>query len=292
VGAPGDSNRNGEYAGAAYVYELAGNMWKLTAKLIASGGMEQDFAGDGVAIDTTFAVVGAPTGIYSTRPGVVYIFRRYGETWTQIQTLSASDASYQNVFGLRVSMDLNWMVVGAYQDTTRGSGAAYVFRLDDSIWVEKFKLTASDGRRGDVFGAECSIEMPYILIGAQNATRNFSAQGAAYVYKFGPTSVTGSNDGFVPPFSLLQNYPNPFNSTTTISFYLPLRAKASLKVFDLLGRAVATALDDTRSAGTQMVRFDASQLSSGVYLYVLEARLIQNGEVHSWRESRKFVLIR
>lgn len=86
-------------------------------------------------------------------------------------------------------------------------------------------------------------------------------------------------------FSLGQNYPNPFNPATTIEFTLPADGRASLKVFDVLGREVATLLDEGRKAGEiQRVVFDASRLASGVYI----ARLESGGK----QLFRKMVLIK
>jgi hypothetical protein len=67
-----------------------------------------------------------------------------------------------------------------------------------------------------------------------------------------------------------QNYPNPFNPTTNINFALPTAQNITLKVYDMLGREVATLLNNQRiSAGQQTISFDASGLSSGVYIYQL-----------------------
>jgi len=72
-------------------------------------------------------------------------------------------------------------------------------------------------------------------------------------------------------FALMQNYPNPFNPTTMISYQIPAGNTVSLKVFDAIGREVATLLNETKDAGSYSVNFDASKLSSGVYIYRLES---------------------
>jgi hypothetical protein len=74
---------------------------------------------------------------------------------------------------------------------------------------------------------------------------------------------------------LAQNYPNPFNPATVIRFNVAqvnnLRYNVSLKVYDLLGREVATLVDGPVPAGTHTVKFDGSALSSGLYYYRLQA---------------------
>ncbi len=72
-------------------------------------------------------------------------------------------------------------------------------------------------------------------------------------------------------FSLDQNYPNPFNPSTQISFELDRYEHVNLSVYDVLGRQIQVLVSDDLRAGKHTVRFDASRLSSGVYIYVLQA---------------------
>jgi hypothetical protein len=73
--------------------------------------------------------------------------------------------------------------------------------------------------------------------------------------------------GMPAEFSLKQNYPNPFNPETVISYQMPVSGKASLKIFDMLGRAVATLVDEVKEAGTYNVSFNGRAFTSGAYFY-------------------------
>ena len=83
---------------------------------------------------------------------------------------------------------------------------------------------------------------------------------------------------------LSQNYPNPFNPSTTISYNLPKAARVTLKVYDILGREIATLVNDQKQPGSYRVTFDGSSLASGVYFYQLRA----GNDV----ETRKLVLLK
>jgi hypothetical protein len=72
-------------------------------------------------------------------------------------------------------------------------------------------------------------------------------------------------------YALEQSYPNPFNPTTSIAYQIPVQSKVSLKVYDVLGREVATLVNGEQSAGSKVVQFNGSNLASGVYYYRLSA---------------------
>jgi hypothetical protein len=89
---------------------------------------------------------------------------------------------------------------------------------------------------------------------------------------FGLITEVEPVDNTVPNnFKLAQNYPNPFNPSTTVKFSIPQTTKVLLKVYDMLGREVATLIDSEKAAGNYEVNFDASKYASGVYVYTLSA---------------------
>lgn len=120
----------------------------------------------------------------------------------------------------------------------------------------------------------------------------FSGVGANYnlfLAKLGTGKPVVVDDGSsdrvsVDEFRLMQNYPNPFNPTTTISYQLPQAGQVSLKVYDVLGKEVASLVNERKPAGSYSVEFEGADLASGIYLYQLRA----GGFV----EVRKMVLLR
>jgi len=87
----------------------------------------------------------------------------------------------------------------------------------------------------------------------------------------GETTSVPEEDAVPVTYALHQNYPNPFNGSSDIGFRISELSYARLQVFDLLGREVATLVNERKPAGSYVVRFDASGLASGVYIYRLQA---------------------
>ena len=85
-----------------------------------------------------------------------------------------------------------------------------------------------------------------------------------------PTS-SGNDAITVTKFNLEQNYPNPFNPSTSIKYAISNKQFVSLKVYDVLGKDVATLVSEQKPAGIYEIEFDASNLSSGIYYYRLVA---------------------
>jgi hypothetical protein len=85
-------------------------------------------------------------------------------------------------------------------------------------------------------------------------------------------------------FVLFQNYPNPFNPTTVINYQLLVASQVVIRAYDVLGREVATLVNERKSAGSYQVDFDAHSLSGGVYFYRMQAG--------SYKETKKMELIK
>ncbi len=101
----------------------------------------------------------------------------------------------------------------------------------------------------------------------------YSAIGPVNMWAAAGCTGTVTNVGYTEApvsFKLSQNYPNPFNPTTKISYALPKSGLVTLRVYDILGKEVATLVNEVKNAGNYTVDFSASNFTSGVYFYKLE----------------------
>jgi hypothetical protein len=105
--------------------------------------------------------------------------------------------------------------------------------------------------------------------------------------------VTGVTADPLPlQFALHQNYPNPFNPTTTIAYTVPERAHVRLTLYNMLGQKVSVLVDEVVEGGQKSVAFDAEELSSGVYLYRLQARPSGGSDAGEFVSIRRMMLVR
>ncbi len=107
------------------------------------------------------------------------------------------------------------------------------------------------------------------------------------------TGFTGVEElaGITPTeFELSQNYPNPFNPSTTIRYALPTESKVSISIYNLLGQEITTLVNDVQSSGYHEVVFDASSLSSGVYLYRINA--VSSAGSKQFSSTKKLILLK
>ena len=169
--------------GAAYIYENDGTgNWAEVAKLVASDAEDSDQFGYSVGLFGDYAIVGSYLDDDGgDAAGSVYIFKNDGSNnWIEIEKLTASDAGANNQFGKSVSIDGEYIAVGADRANSN-AGAVYVFKNDGSDnYSELGKLSASDGTGGDFLGWSVSISGDYVVGGAY---ADANSAGSAYLFK-------------------------------------------------------------------------------------------------------------
>ena len=211
-----------------------------------------------------------------------------------------SGATSNEAFGISVSSagDVNAdgfadVLVGAFWNSAGGysAGRAYLYlggANTNTVADAIFNGEANDDLFGMCVAAAGDVNrdgFADLIIGAPKSSAVGYEMGRAYVYAGSTTvSVEEQTHERTGRFQLYQNYPNPFNPTTTIRFSLSQRQRVVLKIFDLLGKEIATLVAGDFDQGEHAVNFNGSGLASGVYLYRL-----QTG---SFVEQKKLVLMR
>jgi len=215
-------------SGAAYVFVRSGGTWTQQAYLKASNAGRNDYFGASVGVSGDTVVVGASgerssaTGVNGNQAdnsainsGAVYVFVRSGATWTQQAYLKASNTEAGDYFGSSVAVSGDTVVVGADEErsnatgvngneadnSTPGSGAAYVFVRNGGTWTQQAYLKASNTEMGDEFGRSVAVSGDTLIVGASwedssatgvngnEADNSTPGSGATYVYLH-PLSVT------------------------------------------------------------------------------------------------------
>ena len=217
-------------SGAAYVFRRTGNIWLNEAYLKAPNAESADQFGWSVSISGDRILVGANSessnqstitngttnaGNGASQSGAVYVFRRTGTTWTNEAYLKAPNPDNIDLFGNSISISGSVAVISATleasnqttitngptasaNNSSAGSGAAYVFRRRGTTWVNEAYLKAPNAEAGDEFGNSVSISGDTIVVGTQNEDSNQTTitngtltssnnsatdSGAVYVYR-------------------------------------------------------------------------------------------------------------
>lgn len=130
-----------------------------------------------------------------------------------------------------------------------------------------------------------------VRIVARNTHNSSDQRTLTFHPSFTIVSVTDTRDPR-GEFSLAQNFPNPFNPVTHIRFHIPASALTELKVYDVLGREVATLMNGVKEPGTYTVMWDGSAFVSGVYYYRMRACRTDGGQAGTFVETKKLLLLR
>lgn len=233
-----------------------------------------------------------------------------------IHNIRFSNSQY-GLYDIAVSPDGKLLSIATYQKLYLVN--AETFELQDSInasqdylwssvWSPDGKFLSTSGnwsqiRIYDPISKHVAGIIPFPVDTVQSANRSLawspngsqilvssqlndnSGRVSVWNIKMDLTNVLGPElQGYPSSFLLHQNYPNPFNPTTKINWQSAKSGWQTLKVYNILGKEVATLVNEFRSAGNYEVNFDASKLPSGVYFYKLQAG--------SFVETKKMILIK
>jgi len=130
----------------------------------------------------------------------------------------------------------------------------------------------------DGFQFDASLPWPYGMMPYDSVRGSYykswlgSEWGGVYKTLALPKTTGVMGQGEIPlKFALQQNYPNPFNPTTVIQYSIPVSSQVTLKIFNLLGQEVATLVNAVQNAGDYETNFNANTLTTGVYIYRIQA---------------------
>jgi hypothetical protein len=173
---------------AVYDFRLVADQWTQHERLTALDGVPGDQFGNWVARDGDTLMVAAMFADHSTLTdaGAVYVFERSGDSWAEVQKLTAADAASGDTFGNFVEIDGDTAVVGAINDDHSGfedAGSLYVFNRIGGVWTETQKLVAHDPGTDRGFGFSPWLDGDRLTVGASTLWWQTTPDaGALYVF--------------------------------------------------------------------------------------------------------------
>jgi photosystem II stability/assembly factor-like uncharacterized protein len=211
-----------------------------------------------------------------------------GQTWAPVDNLPVADI--QGLFPATVVNTASLHQLWVQGDAGPNRAQFFLTSIDGGVtWQEQSASDLSGGLVNHMsaasFGASSDSVQAWAVTSIPGADTLLGGHILSYRDRIGITTSVQERHSHLPAaFALLQNYPNPFNPTTKIAFRIAELGWVSLKVYDVMGREVATLVNEKKQPGNYEINFDASGLKSGVYFYKMRAG--------DFVEARKFVALK
>jgi hypothetical protein len=242
--------------------------------------------GTALAFDTLYYIGGFANGGIATAvtfKGVVDSIDRSKITWTDTTNYLGGPIARINAH--------EWgpgkiIIGGGSSSVFNSTSGTYIYDALTAAYtkIDTIPIPVTAYQSGTTYTATPNMEIrKYIIAGG--ITTGPALTGQTWIYT-DTLLMTGIDYPKTNPedFLLFQNYPNPFNPTTNIEFRIPNPGLVSLKVFDVLGKEVAALVNEQKPAGNYEVKFDGSNLPSGIYFYQLKAG--------NFIDTKKFLLLK
>jgi N-acetylneuraminic acid mutarotase len=250
-------------------------------------GSSNGVSGDIFSAVNALAVVGNEVvvgGGFTSAGGVsanrVARFNTQTNTWS---TLGTGSSNGVNSTVLALAVVGNEVFVGGLFTSAGGVSANRVarFNTQTNTW-STLGTGSSNGVNNDV--AALAVVGNEVFVGGSFTSAGGIASTFIARWNSGTSRVEQLSPTAPKTFLLEQNYPNPFNPSTTIRYQLPVASEVKLEVYDVLGKKIATVVNERQSAGAYQVVWNASGLSSGTYFYRLQAG--------TFVETKKMIMVK
>ena len=266
----GPWNTNGTHRNV-YYYRVGSNTWgTITNSLPTAAGRRS--AGAGIYGNKMVLCAGykyaAPNFLKTTLIGTI------GSNATQVTWTTAPDVPvpYSGLSRMGgTSWDKYFFTVGGERGGPGGyHNVSYVLDITTATWIDSIKpMPIGYSNIWNQVAAGCVDDTTRIFVpGGYSGIYN----PAFFITGCGPILVGSKTIAEIPiKYDLSQNYPNPFNPSTKINFTIPKTGLVTLKVYDILGKEIATLVNEVKNTGSYIVEFNGSNLSSGTYFYRMQA---------------------
>ena len=255
--------------------------WTSVATVVGAAGLILRSTDGGVTWSPQSGVPDSVTGVVpppNMRLNAVSFAGPYvgfvaGESGTILRTLDGGATWTTQATGMTQSLNGVWTLNGVNALAVGAAGTVLASSDIGATWSRQVTETAQD-----LYAAHFADVERGMIVGSKGVVLRTPLAGV-------PTAIPWSDHPSVPTdAALAQNYPNPFNGITTVEFRIARYELISLKVYDILGREVATLMDEMKGPGTYRLQWDSRNLPSGVYLCRLRAG--------DFRTVKKMVLLR
>ncbi len=235
---------------------------------------------------------GAPSANDTTKAFLHdYLKAKFSKNTSSFRVINGNDSTYFNnlVFNFGLTYANSPYNVTSPDEIEAYGGSQTILRYNDqnTAGIQYSGKFGSSSKEGQIV----YLAVPFESIGDATVRKNIMNDALTYFGLVEPSAVKDEN---ITPgkFELAQNYPNPFNPSTKIRFSIPEAGFVKLKIYDMLGRELQILLNHKMDSGVHEINFNASNLSSGVYLYRVDVFDNSGKNITMYSSTKKMILLK